>query len=300
MIGKLITAIFLILVMVSGWYFLTNITLKKQYNLVLINQPSMIVSIEPTRGELLALNIPDMTLLETIHGHGPYRIEAIDALGKLTNEGGSLYKGSIQESFALPVDGYLKTYKMCEGRIYQLRECLVANLWENLRKNKDTDIGKLSLFRLWWTIRNLSDLKIKVIDLYDSGVLTETTLADGALAYQLDPVEVDRFVKNLFEEDPIRKESLSVAVLNGTDSQGLAGTAARLIDNVGAHLVRVGDTESQFEKCLIKASLPLRGSATVRRLVESFGCDWQQMLLSEERADVVLILGNDYKTRLQE
>jgi len=112
-------------------------------------------------------------------------------------------------------------------------------------------------------------------------------------------------VNQLFKDEKIVQEDLAIAVLNGTTHFGLARKAARLITNIGGQVVEVGNIENLKSqilnlKCEIRSPKRLKNAYTIQKLMRAFDCRWGGEDLADHRAEAILILGEDYWSRLNE
>ena len=269
---------------------------RNRFNLVLIGEQIAVFSLAPGEEAVSFLLIPGTTLVETIRGYGTYRINSVFNLGELDNGGGKLISGTIQDYLGLTIDGYAR---LEDGNIEFVQQALVGLL----RNKGETNLTSWDLVRLWWQLKKIRPDRIKMVNLGETSACSEVVLADESSAIEIDSERVDRVVSQLFKDQKVRIEDLAVAVLNRTSHQGLAGRAARLITNIGGRVVEVGEAESLSvtkpgEKCEVQSAEKLRNSYTVKKLIRIFDCSWGGEALGGHRAEVILILNEDYWQRL--
>lgn len=300
---RLFLVIFLIIAIGLGWK--TDRVLSKnvwdgqnRLNLVFRFQGSspLIMSFSPETSTILI--IPANAFIEVTHGYGPYRAESIYQLGELEKKlGGELLAESVQEYLGIPVDGYIINSNV-KTQMSELKEGLMEIFRNSLKGGGKTNLTKWDLLRLWWKIRGVREDKINIIDLKEASASEEIILSDGTKAIKIDPERLERILSQFFVDEKIRQETLTIAVLNGTNHLGLANKGARLIGNMGGRVIGVGDVESS--RCEARSEKKYKNSYTVKKLIRVFDCEWGGENLENQRADVVLILGEQYWQKLNQ
>jgi DNA-binding MurR/RpiR family transcriptional regulator len=121
------------------------------------------------------------------------------------------------------------------------------------------------------------------------------------LEYIADKDLLDNLSRELFEHPQMRKEDLSLAVLNATGYRNLGRTAARLAGNMGVEVVAIADYEKNLsDSSLVVLSSQLKSSFTAGKLAKLYGIAEIKVgeLAKDYRADMVLIVGRDYYRRI--
>lgn len=275
---------------------------RHQINFVIEGNPLIIASFNPADDKSLnLLTIPSSTLIETIHGYGQYKVEAISKLGQLEGRGEDLLTGSLEEFFSVPIDGYLSPFSPQDLTLADpaaIKKGISATLLDLVKGRGKTNLTKLDLFRLWWQVRKVRADKIKAVNLNETAVFSLTTLADGTSAGEIDAESVGELVVKLFEDRQIRTEDLAISVLNGTSHFGLANKAAQKVSNLGGRIIEIGVAAGEKEKCEVKTEKANRLNYTVKKLMGIFHCRWVEGGPGEYRGQVALILGEDYWRKL--
>ncbi len=98
------------------------------------------------------------------------------------------------------------------------------------------------------------------------------------------------------------EETCSIAVINSTDTQGLAGHFSSVLENSGMSVVRVTDDSLQLEKSVIEVDADQLNCNSVAKQVsvvfpETIAINNRQNVEQEYRAAMVIILGNDVATQ---
>lgn len=288
---------------------------QKRYNVCLIliedlkNPVSHIkaltvLSFDPIENSLSVISVPVEASVEAAAGYGRNKISSLYALGEITEPkmNVDMVVRSLSSSLAIPIDAYVLTdvsgfeeLSSEMGQSFTLDEvdsvftvrflpktlALLRLSRKNLRTNLDLyEVTRMVRFMLKVRSDKIITLKLDRSDLEDYEVL------DGKLA-------------DFVLDNQIAGERLKVQVLNGTLIDGLAGRAARQIENLGAEVLSVGNAEPQNQKLSVLISNDLN-SSTFRRLKEIFKITQVRGSVEgiEERADITLILGLDISDRL--
>ena len=265
------------------------------------DQPVLIAAFNPEEKSLNVLLIPPRTFIETIHGYGPYRVESIYRLGELNKKGGELFQGSLQEYLGIPVDAFASISNF-EFPISNETKNSLSELLVGLLKSGKTNLTKWDVIRLWWSLRNIRQDKVNLVDLGQTSASQEVDLLDGTKANKIDTERLESIMSQFFVDKKLKQEDLTVAVLNGTNHAGLANKVATLIKNIGGQVMTVGDTENgqgeSLRQCQIKSEKKYKNSYTVRKLSHVFDCQWEGEPMAEQRANLVLIVGKSYWEKL--
>lgn len=273
---------------------------QNQFNLVINSQPVSLVSFNPLEETINLLLIPNGTFIETNHGYGPYRIESVYKLGELKGNGIELLTSSLQDSFGLAIDGFLKGNNS-ELQKKDLKNGLLNQFFYSFNHDEKTNLSRWDLLRLWWRIKMIREDKINLIDLSQTSVSQEVDLPDETKAMKIDTERLDRIISQFFADSQIKKEDLTIAVLNKTDKAGLANKAAKLIANIGGRVISIGGQTQNYDReneCEIKSDKKYKNSYTVKKLSKIFNCQWAGDPEADQRSTIVLLLGDDYWSRL--
>jgi hypothetical protein len=286
---------------------------KNRINLVFVGQEVFIFSLNPWERTAILLSFPSETFIEVIHGYGQYRLEAVYQLGQIENHrGGELLAGSLQENLGIPIDGFavISNFQFPISKDKPKDYILAA--FRLLLKGGETNLTKWDLARLSWQIRKIRQDKIMVIEAEEGSVLEQILLADGTKGLKIDTEKAKKLAESFFKDSKIRQEDLTIAVLNSTEHFGLAERVSRIIENIGGRVIEIGNTEnSKFpahpadgqvpnSECEIRSKKLLKKSYTVKKLMKIFSCQRGGGDLENYRAEVVLILGEDYWKKLEE
>jgi hypothetical protein len=271
---------------------------RNQINLVINTTPVLLVSFDPGHEKINVLKIPPETFVEAVRGYGSYRIESIYRLGEIeAGKGGDLLSGSVQDFFGVPVDSWVDASKitpeLTKAKQYLRRLFALAAL-----KEVKSGLSSWDLVRLWWGLNSLKGFEINTIGVEQTSASEKVVLADGSEAVVIDPERFAQVAKKLFVDDTIGQEGLAIAVVNGTPHPGLANRVGKVIENLGGRVVELGSLEGKTTFCQLLGAEKKAKSQTVKRLTRLFDCRWGGEAKEGFRADVVLILGEDYWEKL--
>jgi len=256
-----------------------------------------VVSFLESEKAVSVVSFPAGIQVEASGGHGSWKIESLFPLGELDGKGGELLRLSLSEFLGVPIQGWIVNEKIDPG---MNRDEFIHDLQRIF--GKSIVAPKTTNLSLWDSFRLLSTMFLNTIsvgdwvDLSQTKMLTQARLPDGSQSYRADPALVDRLSQQLFSQPQLIDESLSIAVVNATEHQGLGASAARLIANSGGEIVGVSDkNQSSEETTIIVSSRENLTSFSARFLSSLFLADHvSQGETIGERADLVLVLGEEY------
>ncbi len=273
---------------------------RNQFNLVINSQPVMIVSLDYPEKKINILSVPDGTFVEAIHGYGPYRVESLYKLGEIKDQGGSLLSGSLQEYFGLNLDAYL-TGEQYQPEEMKAKNFLLNQFFNALRGREKTNLTRWDLLRIWWQVKRIREDKLVLIDLSQTSASQEVSLPDSSQAMKIDPERLSRIISQFFIDEGLEKEDLTVAVLNKTEHFGLANNVSKIIGNIGGRVVQVTNLQGEKNdngKCEVESEKKYKNSYTVEKLNQIFNCQWSERQENDQRARILLLIGEDYWHKL--
>lgn len=183
-----------------------------------------------------------------------------------------------------------------------------------------TDVSQEEFFdRMWREGGHINIFNLKNVTNFENSLKTDLSLAElNSLLTFLDSLPSDRIMDNAITpqcfcdtesfdnkikeetiESAIAKENKNIAILNGTDYNGLASFGARVVKNIGGRIVAVGNTEKQYNTSVVIADDPdSKTAAFLSRVfmipqVISKTESYSFMENEIDRSDVVVIFGFD-------
>lgn len=103
--------------------------------------------------------------------------------------------------------------------------------------------------------------------------------------------DIDNKVNDLFSDDMIVSENLSIQIINTTDVPGLGKQLERVIVNKGGNVVAVTSTRNSESASKIKST---QSSYTTEKLKKMLKLS-EEKITDEALADILIIIGEDYK-----
>lgn len=276
-----------LLILASVFRFYSGLKTSKIRNLsrvnLLVNSNTIYIVSVVGNSEILYVKLPAEEKIRLTRGFGDYPIKAIYKLGELEKKGSQLLGESIQEYFAVPINGVISFEGLpdCDFDIQNksFLEKILVNAF--LKKNK-TDVSNLDLFFLWLRVKKIPALEQKYLEVSE-----------------IEQKKLDLILEKRFQDKIIVEENKALAIFNATDFQGLGAQAARIIGNTGGRIVNIGNAEER-KITLIKFSKKDANSYTVAFLEQIFPGDSQEGEVDEGRANIGIYLGKDYWKKLNE
>lgn len=183
----------------------------------------------------------------------------------------------------IPIDGFVFTQQLSvsdKEDVEKVLRSMVLNY-----KDLNTDLTIIDMARLWFYTKTLPvhDITIK-----------QFLLPKDALSSEKESF-VDRISSQLFTDNTIVQEKVSIQVINGTNVAGLGNRLARLITNMGGNVVAVTTAEKEVET----SQISYFGSETytLKRLSKILGYK-QNKLQKQLISDIIITVGKDSLAKL--
>ncbi len=292
-----VLVIFIILSVTAG--------IKGRTNIVLVDDAVNILSLDNEQQTLVIVKLPESTYLNVARNKGQITAGSLFKFDRMSQYNGRLLTETIREYLGIPVDGWIKVSSNSFSNLPDFQKIQQQELsFLDLRSiiseitGWKTNVPFLSLRRFYFQLQKVRPDKITFIDLATSNLLEKETLPDNSVVLKTDQLSLDSFLKEKFFEWAIRKENLTIAVLNSTTTIGLGAKAARIITNSGGHVVIVEDSPFGAASCQISVSDAFAKSYTVSRLAKIFSCLINNNLPENARSDILINLGSTYEKEI--
>lgn len=265
-----------------------------------------IFSIEPLSRQATYISISENTQLSVPFGYKSYKAGSIYKLGKLDKlrGGGTLLSKSIENTFGLSVHGYLigsmkpdlnETNKINEiGEIKSTYFLFTSVILRPL----ETDISLFDRIKIWLAVRKIRNDQIKIIDLDKSGILEDQKLPDGISVSIVDTDLFDSLTEGLFIDSLIRRENISLGIINATSEEKIARDFSRILNHLGATVIlKSTSKEDQKDKCKLFIYNPNhKSSRIVTWMIKYYQCKIDENNIKPDnfQADVKIVLGKDF------
>ncbi len=288
---------------------------KSAINVILKYQDVSLLHYDPNLQKATILKIPSNVYVEATQGYGTWPIRSIYGLGEEEKpaQGAKLLKNTLTKVLGLPIDGIMVA---SSDDVILDKEILTGGgpfSLIKIAKNINTDLSSSEALSLVWALSGIRSDKLEYLDLADSNITQSKLLADSSRVLGISTVNLDLFIQENLPESKVSQEGVSVAIFNATSHPLLAQQAARVVANLGADVIIVGNTESKLDKTIVvssdneRSSLAGQKSLTLKRLQESFApkcirtkCFVNDPKVAISRAQVNIILGEDFVTNLEE
>lgn len=144
------------------------------------------------------------------------------------------------------------------------------------------------------TKTNLTIIDILRLFLYTKSVpahsVIQKELITDTKEKSLDEGEIDRIVAPLFIDAAIAQERMSIQIINGTDTPGLANRLGRVLTNMGANVIAVSTSEPILPKSIIEYYG--EKNYTVEKIMKIFGFT-PRNVQKPGISDIIIKLGKD-------
>lgn len=294
----------LFLVGFLGWiFFPTNDFVANRQTIVLASSPMTIVSLDKENRVVTIISIDPDLVTEGTHGYGSYSLSAFWRLGQIDKKDGSVLSESLEETFGIPIRGYLGpvtgdlptytnqfTFVKEQFSFWKIGAFLSGKVRTNLQFRQ--------FVSLVWRLHVQRPERVDTLDFRDNreALGVEVTLPDGSKRVELDKERIDAILKQTFEDETVRREAVTVAVYNTTGMPSLGNRVARLLGHLGVSIVTVGNDEKEVDVCVIEGTNDHLESASAHLIRDVLGCSLSPVNESG-RADLVVRIGSVYAKR---
>ena len=261
---------------------------------VLVSDPMIVASWSPADRILTLISFPSDIAAEGTHGYGTYSLSAFWRLGEIDKKDGTVLSESLSEALGVPIDGYIgsKTGKNISQSVFSIK-----NIFWFLRGVYRTNISFRTFIRLAWSLDMSRPNRVKLYDFTQNPaeVAQDSVLADGSTVRILDPQRLDAQLNTIFEDEAVRRESVTVAVYNTTGMPSLGNRIGRLLTNLGVSVVTVGNDTPEVDICTVSGNDKALKSKSADVIGAVLGC--KPVVGETTRADLIIRIGKTYEKR---
>lgn len=268
---------------------------KERVTFVIASNPVGIVTINTIENTAVILQIPEDIAINGAYASGRYPISSLWKMGFLDPRDRGLFAESVEQSFGIPVDGYIGyTFEQLfesKDPVESLRHIFsLQGILEIGAGRRVTNIPRMQVFGLRKKVASLRQADIKVLDMGKSMSAFEEELPDGSTRFVLDPQRIDVLIKNIFVVGSVREEALSIGVINTTRVPELATSLARRLTSSGVFVVSVTSEEHTLDACELSGTKDALSTQTATFISSIFDCKSIE-LTGAQREDLVVRLG---------
>ncbi len=299
----ILTGIVLLVVLV---YFLL-ISFSGRTNILLVGPTITLVSFDHDQRTVSAVLLPENLYIHTTGGRGQVTVGSLFKLDEVSRRNGSLMTSTIRELLGVPIDGWiwvtpsLAMETAGDIELIVKREFNPVNFESILTeiKEKKSSFDPVFLRRLYFEISSIGTKTFVFRNISDSAALSDQQLPDESTVLVSDEFALDNYLSEMFFEIDVLKESLSISILNGAETFGLAHRVARLVKNIGGNVVVVDNSDYKDNDCILRVKPESSKTYTVVRLKKIYNCRVaEDSSIVNERADIVIILGRNYEREI--
>lgn len=266
-----------------------------------------IVSVDSTNKTVTVVRfLPDLyvSLPESV---GEYRLSKVFDVGEINQKGtgGQLLTKAVEQTFSVPVDGYIKFHKdytLPTSDLTQLKQraSSMAFLWQffltrNFSSTIVTDLSSRDMIAFWWQIRHITSSKIHDVAAFDPKLYNQKALADGSQVLGVSDVLIDNVISENFKDPDVIRQNARVKIVNASGIVGAGTRLAKLIMTIGGNVIRIETADQLVDQSKIVTKDKGASEALVKRLsvVHNFAII-ASPVLQDDISDLTVIIGTDY------
>lgn len=270
-------------------------------------------SIEPRKNSALYLILPRNLQLRVPYGYQDYIAGNVYQLGQLdrTRRGGWLLSRGFENTFGVYINGYMvgrgETLPLIvenEKNLFQVKSNLFSIFGILLNggrflidfNNIDSNFSLYDRIKLWLEVRRLRGDQITFYNLADNYILEDEKRPDGSVVKNVNTDLFELTLKDSFQDSEIRKENVTLEVVNATSAERVAAGLGRIMNHLGVSVVLSTTAKTpEKEGCLLYVSQPtFRHSAVVDFIIKNFNCTVSNARFENSQTDVKIVLGEDF------
>ena len=299
-VGIVVAAVFSAVIFI---FFFRSTGPYRRQTMVLVGSPMTVLSWNETDRSMTLVNFPEYMAADGTHGYGTYSFEAFWKLGEIDKKDGTVLAESISEALGIPVNWYVGPrsgiYTKSEDALTLAKRVFSASgIGSWLTGRFRTNIPLTEFIKFVWLLQLSKPDRMETFDFSHtpSLIAQDMVLADGSHQLVLATDRVDSRLAHLFEDDQIRRETLTTSVYNTTQMPSLGTRAARLLGNLGVSVVTVGNDTPEKEVCTIDGTESALKSKSAKVIEYVLGCK-AVTIPQSDRTDLTVRIGKSYAKR---
>lgn len=288
--GILLAALFVLYTMLGSIGISNN-----RLSLLVLGGPLEVASLDTQRNEWTTIQFPLDTTIKGVRGYGDYRVESLWQLARSEATPSGVVLESLTDEFGVPIDRYIGKKSQWEKRTGEgggSRDIFtLSHLLPFLTGTYDTNVTIPEFIAL--IKKNGRETKTKRLVLSIGNGLQEKFHADQTPYKAIDRQMLDHVTDDAFLDVNVAKEKKRVAVYNTTGIPAIGARVARILTNLGANVVAVGNKEKKEQECLVVGTRQALRSYTGILIASLFSCKKEEMQ-EEQQGDVTINVGMEY------
>lgn len=225
-----------------------------RFTVVFNSDPLVILSLEPRTQKALVLSIPVNVILNVPSGFEEYKASSVYRLGQLeqNKNGGKLLSKAIENTFGIAVDRYVsekssgfvipftakEDFLKMKKSYFSFMSLPKSIIFAVLLKTKyDTNLTFTEMYHLWNGLRKMRGDQFSFQDLSNSTLLMDSKLADQTTVKRVDGEILDSFIDDRFQDQRIRTENITIAIINAAEKDKLATQLGKVLKYIGGNVL---------------------------------------------------------------
>ena len=293
--------LFAVLIGFLVWQIFLRTEASFRRTVVFAGSPIVVWSCASDNSGCDVVTIPSSYVVDAVHGYGHYSLEALWRLGFIDKRGGEILADSVADLLGLSHAWFFgptgpSLPPIHDGVTLGKKTISLSSIFPFILHHDRSDIPTSEFIALAKQISSTPFDGITSVDLSEKPVTEPQTLPDGTVQHVFSTDQVDRSLKGIFEDTAIRKEALTVAVYNTTQTPDLGTRTARLLTTSGILVVSVGNDEPKLATCVVSGSHSALASHTARVLESILSCHGAEAA-GAQSSDLVVRVGTDFAAR---
>ena len=255
-----------------------------------------ILVVRPKESTALLFPLPENLYIDVLKGYGLYKSSALFGLAEMEKLSEQFVRQSLAMSLGIDIqETILEQKSMKLESMGATRSLVMRSL---IMQNRST-LQFIERYRLWRVLSKLRQDQLSMIDPFSSSLFLPIAAVGDGQALGLDVLRFDALAFKLFANPSLRKEQISVTIVNTTYTTGMATKVARALSSMGVDIVHISSLAPPVPKTtLYIASQEVARSATAGTIqrtlnIDSSSFEQHTQKTEEFRADIVIFLGED-------
>jgi hypothetical protein len=257
-----------------------------RYNLVVYNPNKGIWVLALDNKEVGGVFVANDVSIDTGFGGGKYPIGKFSKLSNVeaTNVN-SLLQATVMRFFRVPVDAVVVSNKI--SKIEDIKGVVLRS-----------DLPVYDRAVIWLGLFRAVVTPESIVDLEGTRAVVEVTQPDGVSVKEGDAELFPITLEQIFVEEDLSKEGLSVVVVNRAKTPTLAQLGADIIENSGIDVVRLETGSNLQEGCVMMVDSRVEESLSVGRIGRMFGCKVEDGEIKFKPADIEVYIGSRFSKEM--
>lgn len=270
---------------------------KERFTIVLATSPVGVLTLDTVTKTGMLLLIPESTVIDAARATGRYPIGSLWKMGEIDGSDRPLLGESISVALGIPVDGYIGRVSGSLDSVSDSSNLVqtyfsFASLASTIMSPQKTNLSYRDALSIYRILKTVNAHDIRVVKLENLMATFDEQLPDDSVRKVLDTQKLDVLLKNEYIIQSVRKEALSIGLLNTTKVPDLAGKIARQLTNSGIYVVSIDNSDPALGVCQIIGSQKALESETSHFFRQIYHCTTMQSDVPS-REDLIMKIGSE-------